>query len=401
MSPNDCAFPLDLTDPSLESFGRCSLPDAVHPAHTMPFADLLDGLETALAAGLVSVSREGDLSLWSYTDHCIQSSKWNQPVTVAARGLVLDEATRRVVATPFPKVFGFTNQRTLRCRDQPFRVFEKLDGSLITVWFHEGRWRATGTTGFHTAETAWAQHVLDRMDLSPLVPGSTYLFEAVGPQNRLVVCYDEPALVMLAAYAEDGVEVAHETVRELALRLGLRTAREYRHATLCDILDDARMLRHTEAEGFIVRFASGFRAKVRADGYMWVRARARRIEPPDIWKAMLLGDDLEAMRQEIPDACRGDFDAIRAIFDNGVRDLAACTAQACARVAHMTDKELGLALSVQPEPARRFLFHWRRAGGTLTDKMREKFMLAIKPGGKALEGYAPSAALRRMLRPAQ
>jgi RNA ligase len=67
----------------------------------------------------------------------------------------------------------------------------------------------------------------------------------------------------------------------------------------------------------------------------------------------------------------------------------------------MTDKELGLALSMQPEPARRFLFHWRRAGGTLTDKMREKFMLAIKPGGKVLEGYAPSAALRRMLRPAQ
>ena len=56
----------------------------------------------------------------------------------------------------------------------------------------------------------WAQAMLDGAELSALVPGTTYLFEAIYPENRIVVRYTEPALVLLAAYAADGRDLPEE-----------------------------------------------------------------------------------------------------------------------------------------------------------------------------------------------
>ncbi|MGL1080507.1 RNA ligase, partial [Vibrio parahaemolyticus] len=82
-------------------------------------------------------------------------SAWD-PVTTAARGLILDLEDRRIVATPFPKFFN-AGERGEPIPDLPFIATEKLDGSLIIIFHHRGRWRTATKGAFASAQAQWAQ----------------------------------------------------------------------------------------------------------------------------------------------------------------------------------------------------------------------------------------------------
>ncbi len=80
--------------------------DAIHPARALPFKTLVEGLERAGALGLVHrrVNHAEGLQLYIYTPRCVYEDGRDE-FTVMARGLILDEAAGKVVATPFPKFF--------------------------------------------------------------------------------------------------------------------------------------------------------------------------------------------------------------------------------------------------------------------------------------------------------
>ena len=84
-------------------------------------------------------------------------------MTLAARGLILDHAARRIVATPFPKFFN-AGERDGTIPDLPFETTEKLDGSLIIIFHHRGRWRTATTGAFDSDQAVWAQARLDALD---------------------------------------------------------------------------------------------------------------------------------------------------------------------------------------------------------------------------------------------
>ena len=164
----------------------------------MPFDALLAGLERARGVGFVH--RRFDpvmkLQLFVYTPRGVYEDGWDA-FTLLARGLVIDPDAGRIVATPFAKFFN-AGERHGDIPDLPFEAFEKLDGSLIIVFHHAGAWRTATKGAFDSPQAAWAKARLDAADLAPLSPGTTYLFEAVYPENRIVVRYAAPALVLLA-----------------------------------------------------------------------------------------------------------------------------------------------------------------------------------------------------------
>ena len=84
--------------------------------------------------------------------------------------------------------------------DRPFETFEKVDGSLIILFWHAGEWRTATKGTFGSAQASWAAERLRGCDLSALSRGTTYLAEAVYAENRIVVRYDQDELVLLAAY---------------------------------------------------------------------------------------------------------------------------------------------------------------------------------------------------------
>lgn len=365
-----------------------------HPARTMPFASLWAGLQAARAAGLVTMRFDADTgrSLWCYTTRCVYEGSWDD-ITTLARGLILHEADQQVVATPFPKFFNL-GERGQMIPALPFEVFEKLDGSLIIIHYWQGRWRAVTKGAFDSAQARWAEERLAGQNLAVLVPGTTYLAEAVYPENRIVIAYAEPALVLLAAYHADGQEFETPKLQHVAEQLGWPLAKRHPYTSFAEMLAEVHTL-PASREGFVVRFVNGLRLKVKGAEYRRIHALISHCTPLALWASWAAGDDLTALRRELPEEFWADFDSIVTLLRQRLANLTAHIAEAATSVAHLTDKELGLELPTQPADVRPFLFAWRKSGGQLAGKQREALFRAIRPAGNELVGYVPSYAMRR------
>lgn len=369
---------------------------ALHPARTMPYAELLAGLEAARAAGLVwrRFSAEFGLALYVYTPRCVYEDGWNVH-TLLARGLILDPAAEQIVATPFPKFFNL-GERLAVLPELPFEAFEKLDGSLIIAFFHAGRWRAVTKGAFDSEQAVWARARLDAAELSALVPGTTYLFEAIYPENRIVVRYGDAALVMLAAYDATGCELDYDEVIATCARLGWPAAERRAFTSIADMVEHTRGL-PKDREGLVIRFADGTRLKLKGDEYRRIHALISRCTPLAIWEAIAAGDDMAAIRRDLPEEFWDDFDEIVRLLRQQGAALEERIASAAAAVADLSDRELGLTLPGLPADVRSFLFPYRKAGNRLEGKSRTVLLRAIRLTGNALPGYAPSYALNRVL----
>lgn len=367
-----------------------------HPARSMSFDELHDGMEAARAAGLVS-RREHPVTgrvLYCYTNRCVYENGWDD-FSLLARGLIVSLADRTVVATPFPKFFN-AGERGRPIPALPFEAFEKLDGSLAIIHWHDGQWRAATKGAFESPQAQWAEERLAAQDLTPLVPGATYLAEAIYPENRIVIRYDEPELVLLAAYSPDGEELSTSELVDVSAALGWRMAGRFFYPTFADLAAQAKTLPAT-AEGFVLRFADGTRIKVKGDEYRRIHSLISGCTPLAMWEALMAGDDMDAIRRDLPEEFLPDFDAIVGLIGGRVDELLAQIEATAASVAHLSDKELGLSLKEQPEDIRSFLFPYRKNGGKIDGRTREALFRSIRPTRNELPGYVPSYAMNRVM----
>jgi len=333
------------------------------------------------------------LHLYIYTPKCVYEDGWDD-VTLMARGLILDEDVGQIVATPFPKFFNL-GERHGTVPDLPFEVFEKLDGSLIIAFHHGGAWHAATKGAFDSEQANWAQARLDAADLSALQPGATYLFEAVYPENRIVVRYAEPELVLLGGYHQDGRELRHDEVETISREMGWRAAARHHFPNIPAMVSHAATLPR-DYEGYVLRFSNGLRLKLKGAEYRRIHALISRCTPLAMWEAIAAGDDLVAIRRDLPEEFWVDFDDIIGLLQGRITALEADVAALAASVAHLSDKELGLALPTLPKETRPYLFIFRKFGG-ITGKARDSLMRSIRPAGNVLPGYTPSYALGRMM----
>lgn len=369
--------------------------DCRHPARTMPFADLYAGLQDAKAKGLVTqrVDPTGDLELYVYSNRCVYEDGWNS-ITLLARGLIIDTYNETVVATPFPKFFNLGEKHGF-VPDRPFEAYEKLDGSLIIAFSHGGQWKTATKGAFNSEQARWAHVQLARANFDALSAGTTYLFEAIYPENRIVVHYDEPAMVLLGAYDPEGHELSYDQILETCSALGWRAAKRHAFNSIADMVSHTATLSAND-EGFVVRFADGFRLKLKGAEYRRIHALISRCTPLAMWEAIAAGDDMEAIRRELPEEFWTDFDRIVALLQQKITDIETRVAETAAGVAHLSDKEVGLSLKTYPEDVRSFLFGYRK-DGAIVGRQRDSLMRAIRPTGNLLPGYQPSYAMNRVM----
>jgi RNA ligase len=210
-----------------------------------------------------------------------------------------------------------------------------------------------------------------------------------------VIRYKDPALVMLAAYDSDGRELTYQEVVDVSTSFGSRAARRYAFSTMAELVSHAAVLPRDD-EGFVVRFANGQRLKLKGAEYRRIHALISRCTPLAMWEAMSNGDDMAAIRRDLPEEFWADFDDIVRLLKAAIATIEGRVAEVAATVAHLSDKELGLSLNALPADVRNYVFGFRKSG-VITGKFRDTMMRAIRPTGNALEGYMPSYAMGRVL----
>ncbi|WP_298305802.1 RNA ligase [uncultured Erythrobacter sp.] len=336
-----------------------------HLTRELDFETLLTRLEEARAEKAIYCRGHENmpgLLIWNYTNKCVYDKMWT-PISMHARGLILDTERRAVIATPFPKFFNVSEAgEGMKLPDKSFEVFEKLDGSLIILFHHEGQWHAATRGALGTDQAIWAQNWIANKDLSALTPGTTYLCEAIYPENRIVIDYAESGLVLLSAYDEQGFEFDAEATFETAERLGWKAAKRYRFESIDALFASAETLPETE-EGYVLRFDDGHRLKLKGSAYCRVHALISRITPLAIWELMQADDDLEKVRQQIPEEFWDDFDLIERLIQARIDKRVAHVIEWEERLQDKTDKEVGLNLNSLPEDVRSMIFLARKLRG--------------------------------------
>lgn len=126
-------------------------------------------------------------------------SPFREPIVQSARGTILDELDNwRHVSRPFSKFFNYGEGLAATIDWSKARVLEKLDGSLVCLYFYAGKWHvqtsgtpdATGDVngmGLTFADLFWQVFGELKLplpsELPSLVPASdvTFLFELTTP----------------------------------------------------------------------------------------------------------------------------------------------------------------------------------------------------------------------------
>ncbi|MFF4421821.1 RNA ligase [Streptomyces sp. NPDC001549] len=268
---------------------------------TLTLHDLLpaQALADSIDAGYVTRKSHPELplSIYTYTRTAQYERVWND-VTTRCRGLVADDNTGAIVALPLPKFFNVGEHESGQpyapaLPDEPFEVYDKVDGSLAVVFHYAGRWRVASKGSFISAQATWAQRLLDGRNTAALRPGTTYLAEILYPQNRIVVDYgDRRDLVLLAAFGQDGTEVplteaaSHwEGIGSVVTVWPAMPIGELIALTESNTLPGGAPATGTQAEGFVLRFASGVRAKAKLAEYVRLHRVLTKVTERDIWRA--------------------------------------------------------------------------------------------------------------------
>ena len=254
--------------------------------------DELTELPQMIMDGFISVREHptAPLRIYNYTAKAQYEHAWNA-ATLTCRGLIADQQGA-VVARPFHKFFNLEQVEQLP--NEPFEVYEKLDGSLgILYWIDDEPYIATRGS-FDSTQARVATQLLRTYDLSNLDRRYTYLFEIIYPENRIVVDYGERRELVLLAIIDTMTGDEHP-VHDIGFPIATK------HDNISDV-PSLQALDWDNREGVVVRFASGLRVKVKCAEYVRLHRLLTGVTEKMILEEYLMtGADMTALLERVPD----------------------------------------------------------------------------------------------------
>lgn len=232
----------------------------------------------------INVSADGRRATVKYVHTALD---WSDERIRMARGIVLDTATGEIVARPYEKFFnlgqvanGVENPEVAKLvswQPEPFAVSEKMDGSLAIVYAYDGELHvgSTGNPDFVDANSGTV--VADRLkavlsdadyrrvkDLA--FAGYTLLFEYLNPEHVIVINYQDEAFKLHGmVHTATGRDFAPAELRGLNLSDDV-LAPVYPELRNFDAVQ-GYLDNHQDIEGFVIRFKSGLRLKLKTEQY--------------------------------------------------------------------------------------------------------------------------------------
>ena len=236
------------------------------------------------------------LTIWNYSQTTQYEGKWDE-VTMMCRGLVTDDMGN-TVARPFKKFFNMEEGKHTPTSE--FDVYEKMDGSLIIVFWYDGGWVVASRGSFTSEQSLASERIFfDELDHNFSI-GITYLFEFTAPWNRIVVDYGEKSnLTLLGAIrTDDGDEAPWEVLKGIGDGAGCDVVKKYDGIT--DYFTLKGMIGNN-AEGFVIRFSNGDRMKIKGEEYLRLHKIMTEVSTKSVWDVLSNGDDMEGLLKDVPD----------------------------------------------------------------------------------------------------
>lgn len=238
------------------------------------------------------------ISIYNYSRTCQYEGRWDD-ITLNCRGLVLDNEGN-VVARSFPKFFNMEEMKEIP--NEPFQVYEKMDGSLGIVFYYNGEWHLASKGSFISEQAVKGREMLQKYLDNPncdFNSAYTYLFEIVYNDNRIVVSYDFEDLVLLARIPTHKEDIVENDVQGPGFQSSFRVVKRY--DGIKDYKELKTMIKNNQ-EGFVVRFfPSNIRMKIKGEEYVRLHRIMTGLSNVDIWEILKNGEDIEQYLEKVPD----------------------------------------------------------------------------------------------------
>lgn len=227
----------------------------------------------------LKIKKDDEYTLLSYDQ--IKSDFYNEIVR-ECRGIILENKTLEPVCIPFYKFGNYGEGYVPNIDWNSARTQEKVDGSLIKVWFHNGKWRVStnGTIDAYKCEIGQVDllkldcpykyfgELFDKakenvgLDFEKLNKDYTYMFELVSPYNKVVIEYKEITIYHIGTRN-------NRTLEELDIDIGVKKPQQFTLYTLEECLESANKLPYNE-EGYVVVDKDWNRIKIKSPQYVAV-----------------------------------------------------------------------------------------------------------------------------------
>lgn len=284
-----------------------------YESNTEPDRNKFFKFEQLVQQGFLSKSEQDDLVLYNYTDACTFNRNW-VPETLESRGTIYSKTTGELVARAFPKFFNLNEDETTRLENLPFHLgftaFEKMDGSMGTLYRHKGEYKIATRGSFYSDQAKRATEMLKKYNLTGLSDEVTLLFEIIYPENQIILPYgNREELVLLAAFNyKIGYELPWDEVLDLAQTHGFSTPKVYPQSfeELLKLKDE---IAWNESEGWVLLFNNGLRIKVKGADYLRIAKVKSYMTPLAFWEAMM-ANKAEEYLVSIPEELRAEAETI-------------------------------------------------------------------------------------------
>jgi hypothetical protein len=145
----------------------------------------------------VTTNDEG-LNLVKYSRLAQYHYAWgNFPQLRQARGHVVT-SSGEYVARPFDKFFNYQEAECEIDWSKPYKLYEKLDGFLLIVYYYNGRWRVNSSGSFDSIYSRWGESVIISPEFKELADkAKTYCFEGLHSDGQIVIKYQGDNRVVL------------------------------------------------------------------------------------------------------------------------------------------------------------------------------------------------------------
>lgn len=216
-----------------------------------------------------------NLVLFKYNQ--IESPMGN-PMVQQCRGLILDEDNNwAVVSYPYDKFFRDDQGHAAEIDWSTARAYTKLDGSLMIVYYYQGKWHVS-SSGVPDAsgivmgtETTFAQlfwGTWDKLGYDfPNDKNKCYMFELIGPMNRIVVVHKEANIILHGARDLKTMKECNPVA--VAYENGWQCVKLHPLTSFEEVKKASKDLSPTEpsGEGYVVCDANYNRLKVKNPAY--------------------------------------------------------------------------------------------------------------------------------------
>lgn len=279
---------------------------------------------------LITSERFPGVIMLHYSDEAQWSKAWN-PFNRICRGLIVHLPTQQILAWPLNKFHNLdevpeTSYEVLK-NEKDFEVSEKLDGFMLI------RFRDPNTGKYHlsTKGSLDSEHGMYATELmagnfqEPWLEPYTLMFEGIVKKFQIVIDYTKKAgynqgLYLIGVRQHwSGKLFTYDEVQSMAETLHIPTVKTYEFESLDKLIETAKNLPILE-EGYVIRFQSGLRVKLKGTAYLRAHRFISKLSDKNLLEAAAEGVSKELI-EICPEEYRQDVEDKIAHYQKEVANL--------------------------------------------------------------------------------